>query len=328
MRHTFAGLGASREEVEKLFMRDRSRESLIVRPRVTKFGLPHVPGRFTWDAKNVFFDFYGQGKQRRITLLRGEVEEVAHRYVGAVDEEGERQSGSFAPAETRWRGRITRFPGTQHRTAIGGETKMWERAAWNTINSWCLPKRMAHTAPLVEVMKTAAQAWARVTDDFKTVWFLPHEQGARREVVVKDVDGNRKYQKFFVVIANTSSAYAMVSEPEWWNLKGASQEQLNYLAVAYDQWEESGGKSFAPLQGLKRTERIPASAVAYAMKKLDRKVKRCSITPAMMREGMKVELEHRDVTQGGVEKTARIAAEHMCERRGYYKRLTRKVGRL
>lgn len=46
---------------------------------------------------------------------------------------------------------------------------------------------------------------------------------------------------------------------------------------------------------------------------------------AALREGMKVELEHRDVTKGAIEKTARIAAAHICERRDYYKRLKKYV---
>ena len=79
------------------------------------------------------------------------------------------------------------------------------------------------------------------------------------------------------------------------------------------------------LGGLKRRGPVPMSAVTYAMKKLQRQVKSCGITKAKLREGMTVEREHRDVTKGGIEKTARIAVAHLCERKDYYKRLKRYV---
>lgn len=81
----------------------------------------------------------------------------------------------------------------------------------------------------------------------------------------------------------------------------------------------------SPLSGLPSKGPIPASAVDYAMRKLHRQVARCGITKAQLREGMEVEREHRDVTRGGVEKTARIAAAHLCERKDYYKRLKQYV---
>lgn len=79
------------------------------------------------------------------------------------------------------------------------------------------------------------------------------------------------------------------------------------------------------LAGLKRS--VPASALDYAATKLAAKMKRCGVTKAQLREGMKVELEHRDVTHGAIEKTARIALAHLCERKDYYKLLKRYVER-
>ena len=69
------------------------------------------------------------------------------------------------------------------------------------------------------------------------------------------------------------------------------------------------------------------SAVTYAMKKLQAKVKACGVSKTALRQGMAVEREHRDVTKLGVEKTARIALEHLCERRDYYTRLKKYVER-
>jgi len=80
------------------------------------------------------------------------------------------------------------------------------------------------------------------------------------------------------------------------------------------------------LRGLGRlTRTIPTSALDYAAKKLQRKMKTCGVSKAALRAGMKVELEHKDVTKGGIEKTARIALTHLCERKDYYQRLKKYV---
>jgi hypothetical protein len=80
-----------------------------------------------------------------------------------------------------------------------------------------------------------------------------------------------------------------------------------------------------PLRGLPAKGRIPAKSVDFAMKKLAPKVEKCGITKSMLREGMSIEREHGDVTKRGVEKTARVAVAHLCERKDYYKRLKRYV---
>lgn len=84
------------------------------------------------------------------------------------------------------------------------------------------------------------------------------------------------------------------------------------------------------LAGLPKTGRIPMPTVNRALKSLGRKAAACGITPASLRLGMEVEREHRDVTKGGVLKTAKIAAAHLCESPRYYtelKKLERKLKR-
>jgi hypothetical protein len=86
------------------------------------------------------------------------------------------------------------------------------------------------------------------------------------------------------------------------------------------------------LKGLPPKGRIPLATAKRAMGRLPAKVRACGFTVAQLREGMEVEREHRDVTKGGVIKTARIAAAHLCEfpRGGYYpglKRLERRLKR-
>lgn len=84
-------------------------------------------------------------------------------------------------------------------------------------------------------------------------------------------------------------------------------------------------KEDADLDGLPTAGRIPAATVARVMARpaIARKVKACNITRAALAEGMTVEREHRDVTRGGVEATARIAVAHLCESPRYYKALRR-----
>lgn len=79
--------------------------------------------------------------------------------------------------------------------------------------------------------------------------------------------------------------------------------------------------SVSALSALPRRGRIPLATAKSALKRLGRKAKTCGITPTALREGMEVEREHRDVTRGGVLKTAKIAAAHLCEDGRYYRAL-------
>jgi hypothetical protein len=49
------------------------------------------------------------------------------------------------------------------------------------------------------------------------------------------------------------------------------------------------------------------------------------MTAERLREGMEIEREHKDITQGRVGQTAKIAAAHICERPDYYRRIKRYV---
>lgn len=68
--------------------------------------------------------------------------------------------------------------------------------------------------------------------------------------------------------------------------------------------------------------RFTLAQATRAAKRAKIKLDRC-ITVERLREGMNVELEHRDVTRGSATKTAKIAAAHLRERCDYYKRLKR-----
>jgi GNAT superfamily N-acetyltransferase len=85
------------------------------------------------------------------------------------------------------------------------------------------------------------------------------------------------------------------------------------------------GKDAFTLEGLPARGRIPLPTARRALNRLGRKAKACGITPALLREGMEIEREHRDITGGRVLQTAKIAAAHICERRDYYKRIKRFV---
>lgn len=70
---------------------------------------------------------------------------------------------------------------------------------------------------------------------------------------------------------------------------------------------------------------VPAKSVDYAAKKLARRMASCGVSKQALKVGMAVEREHADVTRRGVEKTARIALAHLCERKDYYQRLKKYV---
>lgn len=304
MKHTFAGLGASRVEVESLFMRDMARESFVTNiGRRTKYDYDMADGRFRWDDKYVYFDFYGQGKLRTII--------ISWMWVTAPETE----EFSLVPStESRWMAVRDEYAGAAHQH---WPTSMWERAAWNTVNAWCTAhgtRAGVQQPTIVKLREVAAKSYARVTVDFTVFYFLPHPTG-----MLSTLPDN-----FYA--ASFSRHFPTYTTPAWQRVTNMTPEQRSYLAVAWDSYVEAGDKPVAPLMGMDDRGPTPHQ-LKYAMQKLARTVKRCSITPSMLRAGMKVELEHRNVTRGGIEKTARIAAAHMCERRDYYKRLAKYVER-
>lgn len=95
-----------------------------------------------------------------------------------------------------------------------------------------------------------------------------------------------------------------------------------FVAAAYWYGQSVGRRDRRPpLSGLPRKGRVPMATVRRAMRKMPRKVIQCHITATALREGMEVEREHRDLTRGGALATAKIAAAHLCERAGYYRKL-------
>jgi GNAT superfamily N-acetyltransferase len=115
------------------------------------------------------------------------------------------------------------------------------------------------------------------------------------------------------------------------------QKQLRKGRIAHTLTLPGGATSYllplpAPdsLSGLPKKGRIPLATVKRAAARLPKWTRKCGFTVAQLREGMEVEREHRDVTRGGVLKTAKIAAAHLCEfpKGGYYpglKRLEKKL---
>ncbi len=85
------------------------------------------------------------------------------------------------------------------------------------------------------------------------------------------------------------------------------------------------------LKGLPTRGRIPLATAKRALKNLPKKYRACGITPSLLREGMEIEREHRDVTKGRVGDTAKTAAVHICEHGPRYypslKKLERKLKR-
>lgn len=113
---------------------------------------------------------------------------------------------------------------------------------------------------------------------------------------------------------------------DWLNVAGslASIAALGYLILNLTKKGQS--PVVAGINALPTHGRVPLETAARALKNLPKHSQKCEgMSPAALREGMEIEREHRDITQGRVGQTARIAAAHICERPDYYKRIKRYV---
>ena len=114
-------------------------------------------------------------------------------------------------------------------------------------------------------------------------------------------------------------------------------EQTNYDDLLRAGYSKEDARAMMTLKGLMRLRgktgldglpsrgRIPLGTAKRAINRLGRKAKTCGITPNLLREGMEIEREHRDVTGGRVGTTAKIAAAHICEDKQYYRKLKRYI---
>ena len=102
-------------------------------------------------------------------------------------------------------------------------------------------------------------------------------------------------------------------------------EQTNYDDLLRAGYSKEDARAMMTLKGLPTRGRIPIATAKRAINRLGRKAKACGITPALLREGMEIEREHRDLTKGRVGDTAKIAAAHICEDKQYYRKLKRYI---
>lgn len=104
----------------------------------------------------------------------------------------------------------------------------------------------------------------------------------------------------------------------------ASLMALGYLVLHLPKRGEQA--AVAGLRGLPAKGRVPLSTARRALSRLPKSRRACpGMTAERLREGMEIEREHRDITQGRVGQTAKIAAAHICERPDYYARIKRYV---
>lgn len=274
-----------------------------------------TPSRFAWNEDVITCDFFA-GKLRRISLERSEFDRFVNRV---LDGDEFALIESWVPNE-RGEPVSTEFVGTAwlNQRENGPAIKR----GWNDFNEMCNAHFLGrvreltgefnarrYNVALAEVIAWSEKAWARITDDQHVYYFLPQErqEGSWRVHVV-----NRTLRAMPVIVNDRA-------------MRPVRPEVQEYLEVAWDTYESGGGR--APLRGLPASGGIPQSSLSYAAKKLEKKMQACGVTKAQLREGMKVEREHADVTKRGVEKTARIALAHLCERPDYYKRLKKYVER-
>lgn len=128
------------------------------------------------------------------------------------------------------------------------------------------------------------------------------------------------------LVSRAENRYGFESTESW--AKFATREPKVSAKAAFDSSGYPADDYY--LEGLGRLPkkgRIPMATVKRVAKKLPKWTQKCGFTMKQLREGMEVEREHRDVTRGGVLKTAKIATAHLCEQVDYYRRLKRFVER-
>lgn len=237
-----------------LITKRRARNQLFVDPRASKFFADHQSGLFTWTKDYVTFEFYGAGLVRKLRVKMADVVRadgsgdpaIAERPWSFAPEERDRAGASWAQTD----GVLTEMPGTQH---IALRSSKWERAAWNTLNAWCLPPgNSSRGVPLLQVRDIAAQAWARLSYADFTTYFLPNPDGTPAGAhMLRHADG-RDYPQYYGARVAMSSTRALIHPPTtFFLLRPTSPEEQEYLAVAWDEFE-STGKPSEQLRGLKR----------------------------------------------------------------------------
>ena len=112
---------------------------------------------------------------------------------------------------------------------------------------------------------------------------------------------------------------------KWLNAAGslASLIALGYVWHLFGAESRRDRPAGLTIAGLPKTGRISLATAKKALRLLPPGYGDCGITAKALREGMEVEREHRDVTKGGLKKTALIAAAHLCESARYYEELER-----
>lgn len=253
-RLTSAGTPAMRltkdEARAYLTTKKRERNQLFVDPRPSLTATLHQPGLFTWTKDHVTFEFYGAGLVRKLRVKMADVKRAAATPDAPwsfAPEERDRAGASWAQTD----GILTEMPGTQH---INLRSAKWERGAWNTLNAWCLsPGTPMHDGvPLLTVAGFAEQAWARISYADSTTYFLPNPDGTPAGAYkLRHADG-RDYPQYYGARVAMSSTHALIIAPTtFFMLRPTSQEEQNYLAVAWDEFAATG-KATTELRGLPR----------------------------------------------------------------------------
>ena len=215
--------------MQQLSARSGARNAFLTNHAPTKYGADLANGLFTWVGRVVYFDYFTTGKIRRITIP---IEELYADDIGPLAPSLSSEEGGV-PLAVR-----AEYPGEGHRAQ---RTTMAQRAAWNTVNEWCTPRRN-RAITLELLMLRARDAYARVTTDNNFVFYFikPEDPKFIAEVFDRQSASNQ-------VVNFPNEDYLLNHSTN------ITPEMAQYVVVARDAALE--GRTDMPLHGMVRRHR-------------------------------------------------------------------------
>lgn len=208
----------------------KERDAFFARPRSQGLLSNNMTdGLFQWNTNGVTFKFHGAGKLRTITIPQRVMDDVFN-YAEQARAVGDIGIGELLvpSAGDRWQAELSQTVGSAHNLA---NTTMWERAAWNTVNEWCMPRYIKRGEIAIEYIKELSEiCYGRYTGSAAVWYLLPPSVAQSGDDVPPS--GNSVYG------VNVLTKQAMWSKPTWYHM--TNPEFVAYVQVAWDTYQSTG----------------------------------------------------------------------------------------